>query len=173
MSGSVEAVPPAAVCDRSVGARRAARLMKAGREESIIGLSNRDVSVAGIAAREGLRAKRARAEMAPQRLEKVESEPGNGMAPAAPDSQYLVQRRAATVVPKNSRRLSPDGRGNERHARRACLGRAAASRPEMVPQRLEIIESAPGDGMAPNTSKPQDLAPGRGRACFVSLSAAS
>ena len=73
MSGSVEAVPPAAACDRPVGARRAAGLEKAGREEPIVGLSNRGVTVAGAAAREGPTGKWARLEMAPQRLEKVES----------------------------------------------------------------------------------------------------
>ena len=49
MPGSVEAVPLAAACGRSVGARPAARLTRAGREEPIVG-----VSVAGIAAWEGL-----------------------------------------------------------------------------------------------------------------------
>ena len=42
--------------------------------------SNRGVSLAGIAAREGLTAKWSRPEMAPQRLEKIESAPGNGRA---------------------------------------------------------------------------------------------
>jgi hypothetical protein len=53
----------------------------AGRAEPIVDL----FSVAGIAARQCLPAKRARLEMSPQRLEKVESAPGNGMAPAALD----------------------------------------------------------------------------------------
>jgi len=38
ISGSVEAVPPAAACKRSVGARLAARPAKAGLEEPIVGL---------------------------------------------------------------------------------------------------------------------------------------
>ena len=44
--------------------------------------------------------KLARREIAPQRLEKAESAPGNGMASAALDPQYLVEGRAATVVPE-------------------------------------------------------------------------
>ena len=36
---------------------------------------------------------------------------------------------------------------------------AKRSRPQMAPQRLEKIESAPGNGMAPEGSSPQDLAP--------------
>ena len=75
MSGSVEAVPPAAACNRSVGARPAARLAKAGQEEPIVGLLNRGVSIAAIAAREGLSTKRARPEMAPQRLERLNPRP--------------------------------------------------------------------------------------------------
>jgi len=34
----------------------------------------------------------------------------------------------------------------------------------MVPQRLEKIDSAPGDGMAPNASNLQHLVSGRGGA---------
>jgi DNA-binding CsgD family transcriptional regulator len=46
--------------DRSAAARRAARLRKAKREARIVGLLNRGVSVAEIAAREGLSLKRVR-----------------------------------------------------------------------------------------------------------------
>jgi len=51
---------------------------------------NRGVLVAGIAAREGVIAKRSRREMAPQRLEKIESGPGNGRASEAWRPLYLV-----------------------------------------------------------------------------------
>ena len=52
--------------------------------------SDRAVSLAGIAAREGLTAKRGRPEMAPQRLEKIESAPGNGMVSEASNPQDVV-----------------------------------------------------------------------------------
>jgi hypothetical protein len=56
---------------------------------------NRDVSLAGIAPREGVTAKRSRPEMAPQRLEKIESAPGNGMGSEASNPQDVVHGRAA------------------------------------------------------------------------------
>ena len=123
VSGSVETVPPAAVCNRSVAARRAARLAdtrggaasrrptgaRDGRtpEQPIVGLSSRGVSVAGAAALEGLTGKYARRQMAPQGLEKVELAPGNGMAPAALDPLYLVERRRD--CPSSSRRAKRRG----------------------------------------------------------------
>ena len=58
-------------------------------------LLNRGVSAAGIAGREDLTAKRSRPEMAPQRLEKIESAPGNGMVSEAWKPQHLVHGRAA------------------------------------------------------------------------------
>ena len=56
----------------------------------IVDLLNRGVSVARIAARENLTAERSRPEMAPQRLEKIESAPGNGMVSDASKPQHLV-----------------------------------------------------------------------------------
>src|ERR1700734_3107577 len=53
-------------------------------------LLDRGVSAAGIAGREDLTAKRSRPEMAPQRLEKIESAPGNGMVSDAWKPQHLV-----------------------------------------------------------------------------------
>jgi hypothetical protein len=38
-------------------------------------------------------------------------------------------------------------------------------RPEMAPQGLEKIESAPGNGMASEASNPQDVVRGRGWPC--------
>jgi hypothetical protein len=61
--------------------------------EPILDLLNRDVSVAGIAARECPTAKRSRPEMAPQRLEKIESAPGNGMGSEASYPQDMVHGR--------------------------------------------------------------------------------
>src|ERR1700677_2022426 len=59
--------------------------------EPIVDLLNRGVS--------SLTAKRSGPEMAPQRLEKIESGPGNGMASKASDPQDLVRRRAADRAP--------------------------------------------------------------------------
>jgi hypothetical protein len=58
-------------------------------------LLNRGVSVAGIAAREDLTTKRSWPEMAPQRLEKIESAPGNGIGSETSNPQDLVSGRAA------------------------------------------------------------------------------
>jgi hypothetical protein len=57
---------------------------------------NRDVSLGGIA-RERLTAKRSRPEMAPQRLEKIESGPGNGRGSEASNPQDVVGRAADRV----------------------------------------------------------------------------
>ena len=65
MSGSVEAVSPAAACKRSVGAQFAARQAKAGLEELIV------VSRAAALRPPAFRPQSVRLEMAPQRLEKV------------------------------------------------------------------------------------------------------
>jgi hypothetical protein len=62
-------------------------------------LLNRGVSAAGIAGREDLTAKPSRREMAPQRLEKIESAPGNGMVSEAWKPQDMVHGRAADRAP--------------------------------------------------------------------------
>src|SRR5277367_6786921 len=58
--------------------------------------------------RERLTAKRSRPEMAPQRLEKIESAPGNGMGSEASNLQDLVYGRAADRA-----RLRLTTRGND------------------------------------------------------------
>ena len=65
------------------------------------------ISVAGIAPREGVTAKRSRPEMAPQRLEKIESAPGNGMVSAASNPQHLVRRRAADGLTRRNAAAQP------------------------------------------------------------------
>ena len=67
--------------------------------EPIFDVWNRGVLVAGIAARESVTAKRSRREMAPQRLEKIESAPGNGMVSVASNPQDVVRARAADRAP--------------------------------------------------------------------------
>ena len=73
---------------------------------------NRGVSLAGIAPREGLTAKRSRPEMAPQRLEKIESAPGNGMVPEALNPQDMVHGRAADRARLRLARAARMTRGN-------------------------------------------------------------
>jgi hypothetical protein len=83
------------------GATRGWRGSRAGGDhEPIVDLLNRGGSVAGIAAREA-DGKRSRPEMAPQRLEKIESAPGNGMASEASNPQDLVHWPRLTVRKKD------------------------------------------------------------------------
>jgi hypothetical protein len=81
-------------------------------------------------------AKRIRPQMAPQRLEKIESAPGNGMPRRhlTPKIWYKVRRRRVRSRP--CRPSSSRGRG------------APPAGPEMAAQKLEKTESAPGNGMA-------------------------
>jgi hypothetical protein len=62
--------------------------------------------------RERLTAERSRPEMAPQRLEKIESAPGNGMGSEASNLQHLVRERVADPALRrivSDRRLRPSG----------------------------------------------------------------
>jgi hypothetical protein len=87
-------------------------------------------------------------QMAPQRLEKIESGPGNGMASEAPDPQDMVQRRDGALASA----LDPAGQT-------PLAVEAPPAGPEMAPQKLENMEPAPGLGMAAEGSNPQDMAP--------------
>src|SRR5271163_1133875 len=64
--------------------------------------------------RERLTAKRSRPEMAPQRLEKIESAPGNGMGSEASNLQDLVRGRADRA------RLRPTSRENDKVAEKGA-----------------------------------------------------
>jgi hypothetical protein len=79
--------------------------------------------------------------MAPQHVEKIESAVGNGMASDASKPQDVVAERAA----------------DELRLTRRWGGSGSYSRSEMAPQRVEKIESAPGNCMASEASKPQDV----------------
>ena len=63
MTDPAEAAPPAAPRNRSRGARKAARSRKAERELRIVRYLNGGVSIAEIAAREGVTEKRMRAQV--------------------------------------------------------------------------------------------------------------
>jgi hypothetical protein len=118
---------------------------------------NRGVSVAG-GARGPDGNKGVRRQMASQRLEKIESEPGNGMGAEASNPQDVEQGRAADRAP-----LRLTSRENDKAvlslAAREAVGKA--SRPEMAPQRLEKIESWRENGMASKASDLQDMVHGR------------
>ena len=149
MSGCVETVPPNAARNRSNDARRSARVTKALWQNPVVGCLNRDASVAGAAARDGLAVERSRRQMAPQELEKIESAPGNGMAPAASNRQYLVRRLI-------DRHRDDPGRAVAKtpFRRCSCLGGADASRRKMAPQRLQKIEFHPGKWYGPGSLGP-------------------
>jgi hypothetical protein len=88
-----------AVAYRADRDRRARRRREASpkplRSRPIVHLSNRGVSIAGIAAREGLDAKRSRPENGAQRLENIESALGNGSVLEASKPQDVVHGRGA------------------------------------------------------------------------------
>ena len=108
--------------------------------------SNRGVSLAGIAPREGLTAKRSRPEMAPQRLEKIKSAPGNGMVSEALNPQDMVHGRAA-----------------DRARLRLAASRENDERKFSVSQPLEIAQSREGiSKSAPRTSPPRSYGEGSG-----------
>ena len=88
--------------------------------------------MAGIAAREDVTAKRSRREIAPQRLEKIESAPGNGMGSEASNPQDVVHGRAADRV-----RLGLTSRENDKVAK---LQRKA---PEALKSLDAELKSAP------------------------------
>jgi hypothetical protein len=91
---------------------------------------------------------RIRSQMAPQRLAKIESAPGNGMGSEGSDPQDMVPHRDAAPVSA----LDPAGQT-------PLAIEAPPTCPEMASQRLEKIKTAPGNGMSSKDSNPQDMAP--------------
>jgi hypothetical protein len=82
-------------------------------------------SLAGIATRGGLTAKRSCPEMAPQRLEKIESAPGNGMGSGASNPQDVVH--GARPTQRSLRPIQPLAKVVGRLGRDRCS--IAAARP--------------------------------------------
>ena len=116
-------------------------------------LPSRGVSLAGIAAREGLTAKRSRPEMAPQRLEKIESAPGNGMVSEALDpQQHVVHGRAA-----NRARLRLASRENDE----AIF--SVSQSIEIARNRIGISEASPARRTERRSSRAASPAPARRR----------
>jgi hypothetical protein len=96
-----------------------------GPPRPIVDLLNRGFSVE-VAARKDMTPKWNRRQMAPQRLEKIESAPGNGMGSEASNPQDLVHRRAARL-PLTSREndgakfSAPQSIENARNAERISI----------------------------------------------------
>jgi hypothetical protein len=112
------------------------------------------------------RARPVRRETAPQRLGKIEFAPGNSMAPKASNPQYLAPGRAATAIPGNSHRLSPERRSSERQRRPPRQGRRESpGKPEIAPPRIETV-SALGKALAKTSGRSMR----RGGQFFVGLS---
>src|SRR5271170_4323388 len=115
-------------------------------------LRNSQAAVAGIAARECLTAKRSRPEMAPQRLEKIESAPGNGMGSEASNPQHLVHGRTTDRAP---RRLTNDKVGKlqkkapkalkslDAELKSAPVPAGSAGRAPFAGRRLRIVGRPP------------------------------
>src|ERR1700719_1813663 len=91
-------------------------------------------------------AKRGRPEMAPQRLEKIESAPGNGMAPEASMPQHLVYGRVAhRALRRNSLGPPPTAQRPRftNSKRRKANRKFSASQPLEIAQNRNRIAEAP------------------------------
>ena len=188
MSGLTETAPPAPVGNRSIEARRAARLAKARREGRIVELLNRGVSVAEIAAREGVTEKRMRALVSEILARRMPEPPAefvalqvsrlNDALLVAYSAMSGANLKAVGLVVKivreldryhgfsaGRRRVLPGAPGLV-HEDRLALD-ARLNRPETAPQEVEKSESAPGNGGSVAWGRPL------GGASFVSPAVAS
>ena len=130
MSGSDKTVQPsAAFGDPPSRVRRLVRCKEVRWGKLIADHLSLAVPIGEIAAGARLTAKRIGPQMAPQRLENIDSAPGNGMAPDASNLQHLVSGRGGAFLPNGRaarirRRDQPFGR--EEGARKKFLGRDRA-----------------------------------------------
>jgi hypothetical protein len=184
MSYTVETAPPAR--DRSVEARRAARQAKASRERRIITSLNRGVSVAVIAEWEDVSEKRMRALVRDILARRMPEPPAQFLAMQVSrlnealrvsfDAMSGANFQAVDRVVKIVRELDryhgfvaaerwglPDRSEALEEADSEVLARLVDRIRETTP-RPEKIESAPGNGVAPETPHPRDPAPQRDRA---------
>ncbi len=159
----------APVRNRSIEARRAARLAKARRESRIVDLLNRGVSVAEIAARENVTEKRMRALISEILARRMPEPPAEFVAlqvsrlneallvayGAMSGANLRAVDRVVKIVREldryhgfsASRRRVPDAPRLEQEDRLALDARPT-NRPETAPQAVEKAESAPGNGAA-------------------------
>ncbi len=191
MSRFAETVSPAAVRNRSIEARRAARVVKAKRERRIVDLLNRGVSVAEIAAREEVTEKRMRALVSEILARRMPEPPAEFLAlqvsrlneallvayGAMSGANLRAVDRVVKIVREldryhglfaAGRRVLPDAPGLE-HEDRLALDPPPTARPDMAPEAFEKAQIPPGNGAASDASDPQDAAPIRGEASASGL----
>ena len=181
MSDTVETAPLAVPRDRSVEARRAKRQAKASRERRIIASLNRGVPVAVIAEWEDVGEKRMRALVRDILARRMPEPPAQFLAmqvsrlneallvsfDAMSGSNLQAVDRVVKIVRELDRYhgfvaaerwgLPVASEAPEEIPPWLEARIAARIRPQMAPQRLEKIESAPGNGMAPEAPDPQDM----------------
>jgi hypothetical protein len=171
MSETTETAPRAARRDRSIQARRAARLIRAKREQRIVEFLNRGVSIAEIAAREGVTEKRTRAIVRECLARRMPAPPAEFLAlqvsrlneallvaySAMSGANLHAVDRVVKIVRELDRYhglfVSPERRSSASEPRleapaQSPLALAAPPRacPEMAPQTAEMLQSAPADG---------------------------
>ena len=181
MTASLNLSPPAAPRDRSIEARRAARLAKFKRERRILDLLNRGVSVAEIAAQEGVTEKSMRALVREILARRMPEPPAEFVAlqvsrlneallvayGAMSGANLGAVDRVVKIVRELDRyhgfvaverRSLPDAPRLKAPAQDLALEAPPADRLEMAPQQPERIEFAPGVAMAPVSPRPEDVA---------------
>jgi hypothetical protein len=117
--------------------------------------------LAGNAAREDPTANRSRPEMAPQRLEKIESAPENGMVAEASKLQHLVYGRAADrALRRNSLGPPPTAQRPQftNSRRRMADGKFSASQPLEIARNRKRIWAAPTAQWPRSTNSPREKA---------------
>src|SRR5277367_1152641 len=181
MSDTVETPPLAVPRDRSVEAWRAARQAKARRERRIIELLNRGVPVVEIAELEDVGEKHMRAHVREALARRMPEPPAQFVAMQVSrlnealrmsfDAMSGANLRAVDRVVKIVRELDryhglavverwglPDAsEAPEEIEPWIAAHTVERIRPQMVPQTLEKIVSAPANGMAPEAPDPQDV----------------
>src|SRR5271157_6481814 len=184
MSETPETASPAPSRDRSIQARRAARLVKARREQRIVSLLNRGVSIPEIAAREGVTEKRMRAVVRDILARRMPEPPEQFLAlqvsrlneallvayGAMSGGNLQAVDRVVKIVRELDRYhwlfVSPERRASASEPRleasaQTPLAIAAPPRPcpEKAPQTAEMLQSAPGPGSPEANRGPREADP--------------
>ena len=183
MSETPETASPATTRDRSIEGRRAARLIKARREQRIVGLLNCGVSIPEIAAREGVTEKRMRAVVRDILARRMPELPAEFLAlqvsrlneallvayGAMAGGNLRAVDRVVRIVRELDRYhgfVAAEQRSSASQPRleasaESPLALAAPPRacPEMAPQTAEMLQSAPGSGSAEDSPSQRDADP--------------